>query len=137
MPPVVTVVGDPTVTVTVNGSFSLQVTLSQYNLQPVTVEWERNGVSLSSGEKYQLRSDTSQLGDGSVEVTVRFTESLMDNGTYTITASNPAGNGSLDFEVFIMSECECVKWLLHAQAYITLVSHPPLCVTCTVPSSCS
>ena len=115
MPPVVTVVGHPTVTVTVNGSFSLQVTLSQYNLQPVTVEWERNGVSLSSGEKYQLCSDTSQLGDGSAEVTVRFTESLMDNGTYTIIASNPAGNGSVDFEVFIMSECECVKWLLHAQ----------------------
>ena len=115
MPPVVTVVGDPTVTVTVNGSFSLQVTLSQYNLQPVTVEWERNGVSLSSGEKYQLSSDTSQLGDGSAEVTVQFTESLMDNGTYTVTASNPAGNGSVDFEVFIMSECECVKWLLHAQ----------------------
>ena len=106
MPPVVTVVGDPTVTVTVNGSFSLQVTLSQYNLQPVTVEWERNGVPLSSGEKYQLSSDTSQLGDGSAELTVRFTESLVDNGTYTVTTSNPAGNGSVDFEVFIMSECE-------------------------------
>ena len=106
MPPNVTVVGDPTVTVTVNDSFSLQVTLSQYNLQPVTVEWERNGVPLSSGEKYQLSSDTSQLGDGSAELTVRFTESLVDNGTYTVTASNAAGNGSVDFEVFIMSECE-------------------------------
>ena len=110
-----TVVGDPTVTVTVNDSFSLQVTLSQYNLQPVTVEWERNGVPLSSGEKYQLSNDTSQLGDGSAELTVRFTESLVDNGTYTVTASNAAGNSSVDFEVFIMSECECVKWLLHAQ----------------------
>ena len=106
MPPVVTVVGDPTVTVTVNGSFSLPVTLSQYNLQPVTVEWERNGVPLSSGEKYQLSSDSSQLGDGSAELTVWFTESLVDNGTYTVTASNPAGNGSVDFEVSIMSECE-------------------------------
>ena len=115
MPPVVTVVGDPTVTVTVNDSFSLQVTLSQYNLQPVTVEWERNGVPLSSGEKYQLSSNTSQLGDGSAELTVRFTESLVDNGTYTVTANNAAGNGAVDFEVFIMSECECVKWLLHAQ----------------------
>ena len=108
MPPVVTVVGDPAVTVTVNDSFSLQVTLSQYNLQPVTVEWERNGVPLSSGEKYQLSSDTSQLGDGSAELTVRFTESLVDNGTYTVTTSNAAGNGSVDFEVSIMSECECV-----------------------------
>ena len=119
MPPVVTVVGDHTVTVTVNDSFSLQVTLSQYNLQPVTVEWERNGVPLSSGEKYQfsyqLSSDTSQLGNGSAELTVQFTESLMDSGTYTVTASNAAGNSSVDFEVFIMSECECVKWLLHAQ----------------------
>ena len=116
MPPVVTVVGDPTVTVTVNGSFSLQVTLSQYNLQPVTVEWERNGVPLSSGEKYQLSSDTSQLGNGSAELTVRFTESLVDNGTYTVTASNAAGSSNVDFEVLIMSECECLKWLLHAQA---------------------
>ena len=99
MPPVVTVVGDPTVTVTVNGSFLLQVALSQYNLQSVTVEWERNDVPLSSGEKYQLSSNTSQLGDGSAELTVQFTESLMDNGTYTVTASNPAGNGSVDFEV--------------------------------------
>ncbi len=115
VPPVVTVVGDITVTVTVNGSFSLQVTLSQYNLQPVTVEWERNSVPLSSGEKYQLSSDTSQLGNGSAELTVRFTESLLDNGTYTVTASNAAGNGIVDFEVLIMSECECVKWLLHAQ----------------------
>ena len=115
MPPVVTVVGDPTVTVTVNDSFSLQVTLSQYNLQPVTVEWERNSVPLSSGEKYQLNSDTSQLGDGSAELTVRFTKSLVDNGTYTVTASNAAGIGSVDFEVFIMSEYECMKWLLHAQ----------------------
>ena len=115
MPPVVTVVGDATVTVTVNDSFSLQVTLSQYNLQPVTVEWERNGVLLSSAEKYQLSSDTSQLGNGSAELTVRFTESLVDNGTYTVTASNAARNGIVDFEVFIMSECECVKWLLHAQ----------------------
>ena len=39
----------------------------------------------------------------------------MDNGSYTVTASNAAGNGSVDFVVFIMSECECVKWLLHAQ----------------------
>ena len=115
MPPVVTVVGDATVTVTVNDSFSLQVTLSQYNLQPVTVEWERNGVSLSSGEKYQLSSNTSQLGDGSAELIVRFTESLVDNGTYTVTANNAAGIGSVDFEVFIMSECECVKWFLYAQ----------------------
>ena len=111
-----TVVGDPTVTVTVNDSFSLQVTLSQYNLQPVTVEWERNGVPLSSEGKYQLSSDTSQLGNGSAELTVRFTESLVDNGTYTVTASNVAGSSNVDFEVFIRSECECVKWLLHAQA---------------------
>ena len=109
MPPVVTVVGEPTVTVTVNDSFSLEVTISQYNLQPVTVEWERNGVLLSSGEKYQLSSDTSQLGDGSTELTVQFTESLVDNGTYTITASNMAGNSSVNIEVFIMSEYECVK----------------------------
>ena len=115
MPPVVSVVGDPTVTVTVNDSFSLQVTLSQYNLQPVTVEWERKGVPLSNGEKYQLSSDTSQLGDGSAELTVRFTESLVDNGTYTVTANNAAGIGSVDFEVLIMSECECVNRLLHAQ----------------------
>ena len=99
MPPVVAVVGVHTVTVTVNDSFSLQVTLSQYNLQSVTVEWERNGVPLSSGEKYQLSSDTSQLGDGSAELTVQFTESLVDNGTYTVTASNAAGYSSVDFEV--------------------------------------
>ena len=109
MPAVVAVVGDPTATVTVNDSFLLQVTLSQYNLHPVTVEWERNGVPLSSGEKYQLSSDTSQLGNGSAELTVQFTESLVDNGTYTVTASNAAGNSSVNFEVFIMSECECVK----------------------------
>ena len=109
MPPVVTAVGDPTVTVTVNDSFFLQVTLSQYNLQPVTVGWERNGVPLSSGEKYQLSNDTSQLLDGSAELTVQFTESLVDNGTYIVTASNTAGNSSVDFEVFIMSECECVS----------------------------
>ncbi len=131
-----TVVGNVIVTVTVNDSFSLQVTLSQYNLQPVTVEWERNGVPLSSGEKYQLSSDTSQLGDGSAELTVQFTESLVDNGTYTVTASNAAGNGSVNFEVFIMSECEGVKWFLHAQV-TWHSSHPPFCVTCTVPSSCS
>ena len=136
MPPVVTVVGNVSVTVTVNGNFSLQVKLSQYNLQPVTVEWERNGVPLSSGEKYQLSSDTSQLGDGSAELTVRFTESLMDNGTYTVTASNAAGNISVDFEVFIMSECECVKCLPLAQV-TWHSSHPPFCVACTVLSSCS
>ena len=123
-------------TVTVNDSFSLQVTLSQYNLQPVTVEWERNGVPLSSGEKYQLSSNTSQLGDGSAELTVRFTESLVDNGTYIVTASNAAGLGSVDFEVLIMSECGCVKWLLYAQV-TWHNSHPSFCVTCTVPSSCS
>ena len=109
MPPNVTVVGDPTVTVTVSDSFSLQVTISQYNLQPVTVEWERNGVPLSSGVKYQLSSDTSQLGNGSAELTALFTESLVDNGTYTVTASNAAGPSSVDFEVVIMSECECVN----------------------------
>ena len=108
MPPVVTVVGDATVTVTVNGNFSLQVILSQYNLQPVTVEWERNDVPLSSGEKYQLSNDTSQLGDGSAELTVQFTESLVDNGTYTVTANNPAGSSSVDFDVFIMSECKVI-----------------------------
>ena len=115
VPPVVSVVGGPTVTVTVNDSFSLQVTLSQYNLQPVTVEWERNSVPLSSGMKYQLSSDTSQLGNGSAKLIVQFTESLVDNGTYTVTASNAAGNGSVDIEVFIRSECECLKRLLHAQ----------------------
>ena len=98
-----TVVGEPTVTVTVNDSFSLQVTLSQYNLWPVTVEWERNGFPLSSGGKYQLNSDTSQVGNGSAELTALFTESLVDNGTYTVTASNAAGNSSVDFEVVIMS----------------------------------
>ena len=111
VPPVVTVVGEPTVTVTVNASFSLQVTLSQYNLQPVTVEWERNGFPLSSGGKYQLSSDTSQAGNGSAELTALFTESLVDNGTYTVTASNAAGYSSADFEVVIMSECEYM--LLH------------------------
>ena len=109
MPPVVTVLGEPTVTVTVNASFSLQVTISQYNLQPVMVEWERNGFSLSSGGKYQLSSDTSQVGNGSAELIALFTESLVDNGTYTVTASNAAGNSSADFEVVIMSECECVN----------------------------
>ena len=59
VPPVVTAVGDRTVSVTVNNSFSLQVTISQYNLQPVTVEWERNGSPLSNTTKYQLTSDTS------------------------------------------------------------------------------
>ena len=96
-------------TVTVSDSFSLQVTISQYNLQPVTVEWERNGVPLSSGVKYQLSSDTSQLGSGSAELTVLFTESLVDNGTYIVTASNAAGPSSVDFVVVIMSECECVN----------------------------
>ena len=106
VPPAVTVVGEPPVTVTVNDSFSLQVTLSQYNLRPVMVEWERNGFPLSSGEKYQLNSDTSQVGNGSAELTALFTESLVDNGTYTVTASNAAGSSSVDFEVVIMSECE-------------------------------
>ena len=106
VPPVVTVVGEPTVTVTVNNSFLLQVTLSQYNLQPVMVGWERNGFPLSSGEKYQLSSDTSQVGNGSAELTALFTESLVDNGTYTVTANNAAGNSSVDFQVVIMSECE-------------------------------
>ena len=129
MPPVVTVVGNVSVTVSVSGNFSLQVKLSQYNLQPVMVEWERNGVPLSSGEKYQLSSDTSQLGDGSAELTVRFTESLVDNGTYTVNASNAAGYSSVDFEVFIMSECECVKCLLHAQVtwHSSCLSSSSLC----------
>ena len=109
VPPVVTVVGEPTVTVTVNASFSLQVTISQYNLQPVMIKWERNGFSLSSGRKYQLSSDTSQVGNGSAELIALFTESLVDNGTYTVTASNAAGNSNADFEVVIMSECECVN----------------------------
>ena len=108
VPPVVTAVADRAVTVTVNGSFSLQVTISQYNLQPVTVEWERNGSTLSNTIKYQLTSDTSQLGNGSAELTVLFTESLVDNGTYTVTASNAAGNSSMEFEVVIQSECDCV-----------------------------
>ena len=107
VPPVVTVVGDSSVTVTVNDSFLLQVTISQYNLQPVTVEWERNGAILSSGVKYQLTIDTSQVGNGSAELAALFTESLVDNGTYTVTASNAAGNSSVDFEVVIKSECEC------------------------------
>ena len=108
VPPVVTAVGDRAVTVTVNCSFSLQVTISQYNLQPVTVEWERNGSPLSNTTKYQLTSDISQLGSGSAELTVLFTESLVDNGTYTVTASNAAGNSSVEFEVVIQSECDCV-----------------------------
>ena len=108
VPPVVTAVGDPTLSVTVNDSFSIQVTISQYNLQPVTVEWERNGSPLSNTIKYQLTSDTSQLGNGSAELTVLFTESLVDNGTYTVTASNAAGNSSVEFEVVIQSECDCV-----------------------------
>ena len=108
VPPVVTAVGDLTETVTVNDSFSLQVTISQYNLQPVTVEWERNGSTLSNTVKYQLSSDTSQLGNGSAELTALFTESLVDNGTYTVTASNAAGNSSVEFEVVIQSECDCV-----------------------------
>ena len=124
MPPVVTVVGDPAVTVTVNDSFSLQVTLSQYNLQPVMLEWERNGFSLSSGGKYQLSNDTSQVGNGSAELTVLFTESLVDNGTYTVTASNTAGNSSVDFEVVIMSECECVTAYVGDLAYpLCLIHH--------------
>ena len=82
VPPAVTMVGDPAVTVTVNDNFSLQVTLSQYNLQPVTVEWERNSFPLSSGGKYQLNSDTSQVGNGFAILTALFTESLVDNGTY-------------------------------------------------------
>ena len=134
-----TVVGDPIVTVTVNDSFPLQVTLSQYNLQSVTVEWERNGVPLSNGEKYQLSSYTSQLGNGSAELTVQFTESLMDNGTYTVTAINAAGSGAVDFEVFIMSECECVKCLLHAQVTwnSSYLSSFILCHLHYLPSSCS
>ena len=103
-----TVVGDPTLSVTANDSFSIQVTISQYNLQPVTVEWERNGSFLSNAIKYQLTSDTSQLGNGSAELTVLFTESLVDNGTYTVTASNAAGSSSVEFEVVIQSECDCV-----------------------------
>ena len=101
-------VGDPTLSVTVNDSFSLQVTISQYNLQPVTVEWERNSSTFSNPIKYQLTSDTSQLGNGSAELTVLFTESLVDNGTYTVIASNAAGNSTVEFEVVIQSECDCV-----------------------------
>ena len=103
------VVGALSVTVTVSDGFSVQVTIFQYNLQPVAVEWERNGIPLNSAAKYQLSSDTSQLGNGSAELTALFTESLMDNGTYTVTAINAAGSSSIDFEVVIMSEYECVN----------------------------
>ena len=92
--------------VIVTGNFSLQVAISQYNLLPVTVEWERNGFPLSNTSKYQLTSDTSQLRNGSAKLTVYFTESLVDNGTYTVSASNAAGSSSVEFEVFIMSKCE-------------------------------
>ena len=96
--------------VTVNASFLLEVTISRYNLQPVTVQWKRNNFTLSSGEKYQLNSNTSQVGFGLSILTALFTESLVDNGTYTVTASNAAGNSNTeDFEVVIMSECECVN----------------------------
>ena len=105
-----TVVGDPTVLVTVNASFLLQVTISKYNLQPVTVQWKRNNFTLSSGGKYQLNSDTSQVGNGFSILTVLFTEPIVDNGTYTVTASNEAGNSNTaNFEVVIMSEYECVN----------------------------
>ena len=96
--------------VTVNASFLLEVTISRYNLQPVTVQWKRNNFTLSSGEKYQLNSNTSQVGFGLSILTALFTESLVDNGTYTVTASNAAGNSNTeDFEVVIMSEYECVN----------------------------
>lgn len=110
MPPLVTVVANSTVMVTVNASFLLEVTISRYNLQPVTVQWKRNNFTLSSGEKYQLNSNTSQVGFGLSILTALFTESLVDNGTYTVTASNAAGNSNTeDFEVVIMSEYECVN----------------------------
>ena len=83
-----------------------QVEVTNHSLACLIVQKESfvsiNHMYMSNFTSYQQHS-------------IAFTESLVDNGTYTITASNPAGNNSVDIVVFIMSDCECVTWLLHAQ----------------------
>ena len=98
-----------TLPVTVNGSFTLEVNISDYNLPIDSITWQRGSDSLlTTGTQFTLTNNTDTLGSGSATLTAGFTDSLVDDGMYTVTVSNPAGNDSVVFDVTVQSELSAV-----------------------------
>ena len=116
-PPVLTPVPNLTLPVTVNGSFTLEVNISDYNLPIDSITWQRGSDSLlTTGTQFTLTNSTDTLGSGSATLTAGFTNSLVDDGMYTLTVSNPAGNDSVVFDVTVQSELSAVVHMyIHMQ----------------------
>ena len=99
-----TAVGSTSVTVRVNGSFSFEANITGHNLPISSVLWTRNGDELMNNDQLTVESDITTLNSGSTRLSVNYTLSLVDNGTYTVTVFNPAGNDTLDYYVTIESK---------------------------------
>ena len=101
-------------TVTVRNNFVLEVSISGYNLPIDSITWQRGSDGLlTTGTQFSFTNSIDTLGNGSAILVAAFTDSLVDDDTYTLTVSNPAGNDSVDFDVTVQSELSAV---LHTHA---------------------
>ena len=113
-PPVLTRTSNQALTVTVRGNFVLEVSITGYNLPIDSLTWQRGSDSLiTANNQFSFTNSIDTLSNGSAILVAAFTDSLVDDDTYTLTVSNPAGNDSVDFDVTVQSELSAV---LHTRA---------------------
>ncbi len=89
---------------TIEGTLVLSVNVTGFNLPLSEVTWERVGGDTLTDATPRVTIVTSDLtvDPTSSTLTLEMVESLVDQGQYRATATNPAGNSSTTFDVTVL-----------------------------------
>ena len=102
-PPVITLIGDTTRTVTSPEDVIISVTIGSSNL-PVTVQWSYNNQPLTTNSDYTITTIlSSDNTTGNSSLTVHSTNTG-DDGNHIVNVSNIAGNDMTTVSVVIHGE---------------------------------
>ena len=128
-------------TVTVDGGFVLEIIITDYNLPIDSITWYRDGTLLVNNDQFTLTNSTDTLGNGSATLAAVSTSSLVDDGSYKVIVTNPAGSDMILFNITIQSEspvdyCVCVMYCTYV--YTVCVLYTVLCIPLyTICVSCT
>ena len=116
-PPVITLIGDVTRTVTSPEDITISVTIGSSNL-PITVQWSFNNEPLTTNSEYTIAtilSSDNTTGNSSLIV---LSTNTGDDGNYIVNVSNLAGSDMTTISVEIHGEwrssvysitCQCCR----------------------------
>ncbi len=96
--------GGRSIEVVTEGTLELSVSIRDFNLPLSEVTWERVGGDTLTDATLRVTIVTTNLtlDPAFSTFTLETVQSLVDQGEYRATASNPAGNSSTTFDVTVL-----------------------------------